>query len=163
MPVYVLDANVFIESKKRYYAFDIAPGFWNALLLRAAVGQIVSIDRVRLEIERVGDELTDWAKNNFLQFFESTADASVIQEYRAIMQWSQRQTQYDQSIKADFAQIADPWLVAYARSKGFVVVTEEVLNNGTRKKIPIPNVCVQFGVGYCNTFEMLRRLGVKLS
>lgn len=26
--MYLIDANVLIEAKNRYYAFDIAPGFW---------------------------------------------------------------------------------------------------------------------------------------
>ncbi len=26
--MYLFDANVFIEAKNRYYAFDICPGFW---------------------------------------------------------------------------------------------------------------------------------------
>jgi hypothetical protein len=26
--MYVVDANVLIEAKNRYYAFDLAPGFW---------------------------------------------------------------------------------------------------------------------------------------
>jgi hypothetical protein len=29
---YCLDANVFIEPSKGWYAFDIAPAFWDALL-----------------------------------------------------------------------------------------------------------------------------------
>ncbi len=29
---YVLDANVFIDAHQNYYAFDICPGFWNALI-----------------------------------------------------------------------------------------------------------------------------------
>ena len=29
--MYLLDTNVFIEAKNRYYAFDIAPGFWTWL------------------------------------------------------------------------------------------------------------------------------------
>ena len=28
--VYVLDANVFIEAARRYYAFDLVPRFWTA-------------------------------------------------------------------------------------------------------------------------------------
>ncbi len=31
---YVLDTNVFTESKNRYYAFDIAPKFWTSLVQR---------------------------------------------------------------------------------------------------------------------------------
>lgn len=29
--MYLLDANVLIEAKNRYYGFDIAPGFGNGL------------------------------------------------------------------------------------------------------------------------------------
>ena len=29
---YVLDANVFIEAHQRYYALDVCPGFWLALI-----------------------------------------------------------------------------------------------------------------------------------
>lgn len=28
---YLVDANVLIKAKNRYYAFDIAPGFWKWL------------------------------------------------------------------------------------------------------------------------------------
>lgn len=29
--MFLLDANVFIEAKNRYYGFDICPGFWRWL------------------------------------------------------------------------------------------------------------------------------------
>ena len=38
---YLLDANVFIEAYKRYYAFDIAPAFWNNLALAAQDGLVM--------------------------------------------------------------------------------------------------------------------------
>ena len=44
---YVLDANVFIEAARRYYAFDLAPKFWESLVLHAADGRIQSIDRIK--------------------------------------------------------------------------------------------------------------------
>ncbi len=28
---FVLDSNIFIEAHRRYYAFDICPGFWDSL------------------------------------------------------------------------------------------------------------------------------------
>jgi len=37
---YILDANVFIEATRRYYAFDLAPKFWDSLVHYAANGQI---------------------------------------------------------------------------------------------------------------------------
>ena len=46
-PVYVLDANIFIEAKQRYYAFDVCPGFWEALVWHHGNGPIISVDRVK--------------------------------------------------------------------------------------------------------------------
>lgn len=43
---YVLDANVFIEAARRYYAFDLAPAFWRALIKHAIQGRVLSIDRI---------------------------------------------------------------------------------------------------------------------
>ncbi len=34
-PVYLLDANVFITASRRYYAFDLVPTFWSALVANA--------------------------------------------------------------------------------------------------------------------------------
>ncbi len=30
--VFVLDSDVFIAAKNAYYAFDICPGFWDAII-----------------------------------------------------------------------------------------------------------------------------------
>jgi len=44
--LYILDADVFIAAHRGYYAFDIAPGFWNSLLQHAAKHEILSICQV---------------------------------------------------------------------------------------------------------------------
>lgn len=61
--VYILDANAFIEAKRRYYAFDLCPGFWDALMWHQARDEVRSIDRVKKELERGGDDLTEWASS----------------------------------------------------------------------------------------------------
>jgi len=58
---FVLDSNTFIEAKQRYYAFDVCPGFWQALVWPHGQGRIVSIDRVRNELTDFDDELKTWA------------------------------------------------------------------------------------------------------
>ena len=161
-PVYVLDANMFIEAAQRYYAFDLAPGFWQALLDHARDGRIQSIDRVKDEIEQGDDELKDWVKSDSHQWFASTDQADVIEAYRAIMGWILSSSQFLEAAKAEFARGADGWLVAYAMAKGYVVVTHEQYSRDVKSRIPIPNVCQEFGVTYVNTFVMLRDLGVKL-
>ena len=57
--MYLLDTNVLIEAKNRYYAFDIAPGFW-AWLDRA------HDQKLACSIEAVRDELL--AGNYYFEF-----------------------------------------------------------------------------------------------
>ena len=161
--LFVLDANVFIEAARRYYAFDLVPAFWDTLLYWARNGRIVSVDRVKDELARSNDKLAKWATGQFHKHFASTGNEEVMNAYRQIIQWACAQTQFKDSAKAEFARAnnADAWVVAYALAKKAVVVTHEQLNRNAKRRIPIPNVCRAFNVLYVDTFEMLRQLGVK--
>jgi hypothetical protein len=167
--VYILDTNVFVEAANRYYAFDIAPPFWDSLLQHADNGMIESIDWVKKELEKgkgkegEEDELARWANGSFSHAFRSTDEEDVIKSYGRVMAWVQSQSQYSDAAKADFAKGADGWLVAYAFAKGCVVVTQEVLKVDIKRKVPIPNVCEPLNVRYVDTFVMLRELGVRFS
>lgn len=158
--VFALDANVFIEAARRYYAFDLAPLFWHSLLRHAEEGRIHSIDRVRAELERQKDELAAWAKGEFSQWFVSTNRQEVIQAYGDVMRWVQAQDQFSDAAKAAFAEGADGWLVAHSKVEGCIIVTHEAPAPDARRKVPLPNVCEAFDVDFVDTFEMLRRLGV---
>jgi hypothetical protein len=162
-PVYLLDANVFISAARLYYAFDIVPGFWNALAQQANHGNIISIDRVCDELNRGDDELVTWINGQFNSFV-STDNPEVLGKYRKMMMWAYNQPQFTDAAKDEFARAdyADPWIVAYAAAHNCVVVTLEELKFDIRRKIPIPNVCKAFGVDYINTFQMLRSLKIKL-
>jgi len=160
---YALDTNVFIEAARRYYAFDLAPPFWESLVLHGANGRIFSIDRVKEELERGNDELATWARGDFSDMFASTDEEDIISAYTAVMGWVYAQEQFSDAAKADFATGADGWLVAYSMSKGHIVVTHEVLDPAIKRKVPIPNVCEAFGVSYFDTFAMLRELGVRFA
>jgi hypothetical protein len=160
----VLDANVFIEAARRYYAFDLAPAFWQHLGHFASIGRVQSIDRVRQELEQGNDDLADWVKNErFGTGFASTNDAGVILCYSSIMAWVQAHPQFSGGAKADFATVADGWLIAYAKAKAGIVVTHEVLDPGAKSRVKIPNVCQAFNVSFIDTFKMLRALGIKFS
>ena len=161
--IYVLDTNVFIEAARRYYAFDIAPPFWESLVQYAATGRIYSIDRVKQELERGKDELATWATSQFNDAFASTDEEDVIESYSEVMSWVQAQDQFLDAAKADFAAVADGWLVAYAKAKEYIIVTHELPATDARSKVPIPNVCEALGVSYVDTFAMLRELGVRFS
>lgn len=160
---YILDANVFIEAARHYYAFDIAPPFWESLVHHSRDGRIQSIDRIKRELERGKDDLATWAATEFTDAFASTDHENITEYYREVISWVQAQDQFSDAAKSDFASGADGWLVAYAGVNEAIIVTHEVRNPNIRRKVPIPNVCDVFDVNYLDTFEMLRQLGVRFS
>jgi Domain of unknown function (DUF4411) len=160
---YLLDANIFIEAHMRYYPFDIGPGFWDALLAHHDKKRIFSIQQVKDELDEGDDRLTQWANDTAPKtFFKKTADKAVVDWYKKIVQWVTQQPQFTAEAQAQFASVADGWLIAYAKSNGLVVVTHEKPSAQVKARVPIPNVCDEFKVEYLNTFEMLRELGVQL-
>ena len=160
---YLLDASVLIEAAKRYYAFDLGTPFWNILIDLAENGRILSIDRVKGECERGNDELAEWVKGEFARAFALTDEQDVIKAYREVIAWVQAQPQFTEAARAEFAEGADGWLVAYAKVRGCEVVTEEQPSPDAKKRVPIPNVCQAFKVPSCDTFKMLRMLGVRFT
>jgi hypothetical protein len=164
-PLYVLDSDVFMTAARSYYAFDLVPAFWEALVREARNGRLLSIDRVKDEIGRGQDTLRKWANNDFHPWFASTSHAAVIEEYRSMMRWASTHSHFTDAAKAEFADAtnADPWVVAYAKATNSTVVTNEKYDSNIRRKIKIPNVCQVFGVHYVDLFQMLRALGIRLS
>lgn len=85
---YVLDSNIFIEAKQRYYAFDVCPGFWDALVWQHGQGKIVSIDRVKTELTGFDDDLKVWALTTMPDgcFFDTDLDI-VLEAYGEGIAW----------------------------------------------------------------------------
>lgn len=159
LPTYVLDANVFIEAHRRYYAFDLCPGFWESLLWHQGRGRIRSLDRVKSELERGKDELATWVRSSVPRgCFLSSDDEDITAISSAIFSWVQDEEQYLPQAKAEFAEQADGWLLALAKARQFVLVTHEVLAPEARRTVPLPNVCRAFNVPWVDTFSMLREL-----
>ena len=160
MTKFLIDTNSIIEAKDFFYAFDICPGFWNALLRHHELGEVYSIDHVKSELTDGKDILVRWAKKMPKGFFLPTTTVDVVNEYATIIQWVQENYERQDAVSS-FAAKADGWLIAYAKVHGFTIVSEEKLNLDMKKRVANPNVCLQFGVPYCNVFEMLRRTKVK--
>lgn len=162
--IYVLDTNIFIDAAQRYYSFDLVPGFWDKLIDLAKNRKIVSIDKVKEEIDngKEKDSLRLWADNKFQEWFLSTEQPDVINAYREIIEWVAGQNQLLTKAKEEFASCADGWLIAYAKAYGYIVVTDETKDLKCRNRVKIPNVCLAFDIPYVNTFQMLRQLNVKM-
>jgi Domain of unknown function (DUF4411) len=158
---FLIDSNSLIDAKDRGYAFDICPGFWNAILRHHQHGEIFSIERIRDELLDGNDILVKWVKLKVpTTFFLNSRDASVAKVYGQIIQWVQANYQMESAVNS-FASKADGWLIASAKVGGYTIVTEEVFNPAKKNRVPNPNVCHQFGIPFCNTFHMLRTLKAK--
>lgn len=163
--VYVLDSDVFIAAKNAYYAFDICPGFWDAILRGHSEGYVFSVNRVRGELMSgtKTEDLVQWVGKRLPPtFFLDVDEEPVTVAFQEVMLWSQRHSRYSDAAKAKFATGADGWLVAYAKVHGAIVVTNEQAAPDSRREIKLPDVCSQFKVPSRDTFTMLRNLAVKL-
>ncbi len=161
---FLLDANVLIEAKRRYYRFGICPGFWECLAWHNSQGTLLSLDRVKAELQRGNDDLAEWADSVVpAGFFASTRHVGVENWFGEMVAWTQKQDQFFPQAKAEYAAGADPWLSAYAKEKSLIVVTHETLAPGSRNRVKIPNVCQAFGVEWIDTFDMLEGLGTRFS
>ena len=159
---YVLDSNPFIEAKNRYYGFELCPGFWKGLILQHNNDRVYSIDRVLDELTDAGDELSDWAKEDAPKtFFKKTQDRAVIEMFQRMTTWVNAQPQFSPAARMEFASVADGWVMAYAKVNKLSVVTHEEFASQAQKKVPMPNVCLEFDIEYVNTFDMLKDLNVK--
>ena len=160
----VLDANVFIAAKNSYYAFDICPGFWEALSFHNENQDICSIDRTLLELRArsSNDPLVKWIETQLSSaFFVDTDVEPVIDAYRLVLDWVNNNPKWSHSAKSEFATVADSRLIAYAFSSTSVIVTNERSRPDSVRKIFIPDVCNRFDIDYMDTFDFLRELGIR--
>lgn len=154
---YLLDANVFVTAKNAHYGFDFVPGFWDWLSASHDTGKIRSIDKVGQELLRGHDELADWAKKRPKGFFATCPPAKITPGLTELAKWaSSPEKEFKPSAVAEFLQSADYYLVAHAAAEGFTVVTHEVPEPNSKKRVKIPDACRHLGVQYVNPFNMLR-------
>lgn len=151
--MYLLDSNVFIEAKNRYYAFDLAPGFWEWLDVASDAGVIGSIDQVGHELTRGTDDLAKWVRGRPKVF--RSADELVVKKLTELSIWVTN-AGYTSAAVSEFLSVADYYLIAHAAAHGYTVVTHEQPQISAKKRVLIPNACIAMGVKYCDTFTMLR-------
>jgi hypothetical protein len=150
---YLLDANVFIEAKNRYYGFDICPAFWDWLDTSNAANQVFSIEKVGDELAAIEDDLSEWAAARRPGLF-LPVEPGMLDSLRRVAGWAQGQG-YDPGAVTTFLERADYYLVGQALALGYTVVTQE-RPSATLRKIKIPDACVGLGVRCVSPFEMLR-------
>jgi hypothetical protein len=146
---YLLDANVFIQTKNLHYGFDFCPAFWDWIDASHRAGRVFSIEKVGDELLGGDDELALWARQRSDGFFLKP-DAAVVPSLQRASIWA-NDGSHEPAAVTTFLQVADYYLVAHAH----VVVTHEVVAHST-KKIKIPDACIGLGIKCMTPYEMLR-------
>lgn len=160
--MYLLDSNVLIEAKNRYYAFDFCPAFWEWLILQNKHKKVYSIKKVKDEIIAGKDELKDWVQGINPDFFLKPED-SISEAFKKInhclaekpiLEDKNPTLKYEEPAISTFQQAADYYLIAQAFALGATVVTHEVLSEG-RKTVKIPNICKSLNITSITPYKML--------
>ena len=163
MSTFIVDSNFFIQAHRMYYPLDVAITFWNQVESLAIAGSIISIDKVKNEIYQNDDDLKAWCQSKLPSgFFKDTS--SIIGSYSEVVNWTMGKTsQYIQGAINEFldADEADAWLIAYGKAHGLTLTTYEKSAPNAKKKIKIPEPCIDLGVNFTDTIGKFRALGVK--
>jgi len=96
-------------------------------------------------------------------FFYPTDTPETLEKYSQLMNWAYAHPTFFPGAKNEFATNADAWLIAHAAVNGLVVVTHEQYSAAVKRRLLIPNVCLEFNVEFVDTYSMLRDLGVSFS
>ncbi|APA63107.1 DUF4411 family protein [Maribacter sp. 1_2014MBL_MicDiv] len=163
MNKYILDSNFFIQAHRSIYPLDVVQSFWLKINSLSQAGIISSIDKVKKEIydnSSHEDELKLWCDSNLSSNFFINTDG-VLQNYISIVSWTNSMSHhYTPNAIQEFLEtdLADPWLIAFAMSNNWTIVTYEKSQPERKNRIKIPEVCNHFNVTYINTIQMFREL-----
>ena len=140
--IYVFDTNSLSNVLNHYYR-DRFPSFWENFDEMVGSKLLISVRETRLELKSKFDDATiDRLKANNDDFFEepSVRELTFITEIYLIPHFRQN---LDRKKLLQGGYFADPFIIAKAKIKEAIVVTEEDRpENGVR----IPNICAHFGL-----------------
>lgn len=174
---YLIDSSGLIQAHRTYYAYDIAPMFWEQLLDNS--NQIIIMDVVKNELCPSNKEKQDWLQKWILDNYHNLNPIFVNKDkldekYAEVNKYIYSSKLYSLEECAAWAndKCADPWLIAAAITYGYTIVSMEVSNqvdsknksskNSKNKSPKIPDVANHFCVRHINLYEMMRELGIKL-
>ncbi len=151
---YCFDTNVFIQSWRNRYPPDIMPDFWEDIEALARKEIVFSPDEVRVELEKIDDDLFAWVKERKCFFRPISEDVQAqVRQILAVERFqSLLNTQKNRSM-------ADPFVIAMARSMNATVVTEEQ-RVAQGKRVKIPDVCDALGIPCVSVVGFMRQMGM---
>jgi len=156
--LYLLDANVLITAKNTYYAIARVPEYWDWLIYMGETNHVKIIQEVYEEVKDGGDELSTWAKQDEVKsalLFDETVDIARVRQVAS--------DGYAPDLTDDELEKIgrDAFLIAYAMAdlgNRTIVTTEVSKPRRLRANRHIPDVCTDFDVPCCDSFELTAAL-----
>jgi len=149
--IYCIDTSAIIDAMRRYYPPDAFPGLWEKLELMIESEELIAPKEVLHELSKKDDDTYEWAKNNSKIFIEldeevQWATSEILNEFpRLVADMSGRNH-------------ADSFVIALARVKGAVVVTNE--KRARNPKTPkIPDVCEHLDIRCIDLLNLILEKG----
>jgi len=156
--------NMYINFYDRYYRKDFFPTFWSNFA--GILNSSVVIPKIVISENYQDDWFRDWLTNNYTK---SIIDhKSYVVEWSAIIQHIQSSPYYkDAALMSQKgwanADIADPWLIAIAKSMNYTIVTDEVKNITGVKLLFTDDIKFQNGkTSVSNTIHCLEEKYLKI-
>ncbi len=157
--IYCVDACSLIWAMRSAYPIEHFPGLWGKMSEASKKGILISTELVFDELntqEGKEDGILTWAsehKDMFIKMDDATAIAvaEVIKKYPLLVDTLTDRNQ------------ADPYLIALAKVKNAIVVSEEGSAHNSPKKMKIPDVCSKEGIRCIKLLPMLKEFGWKFS
>jgi hypothetical protein len=153
--LYAIDSSSLMDWQARFYPVDVFPGLVRSMNALIGAGRLLAPALVREEIEKIGTTgLKEWADTNaaiFVPTGELLPQAQIIQgQFPDLL-----------DPRAEFEE-ADAYVIALARTRGGIVVTQET--SAAEKRSPrrthyIPDVCRNLGIPSINLLGLMRREG----
>ena len=137
---YVFDNSPLSALVKNYYP-ERFPTLWKNFDKMIANNEITSTREVLREIEDLGGDISDWAKNNKSLFATPTAEEALFVAEIYKVSHFQQNIERQKILKG--GKNADPFLIARAEVLSIPVVTMERYK---KNAVKIPNICEHFGV-----------------
>lgn len=69
---------------------------------------------------------------------------------------------YTPTAKAEFASVADSWIIAEALSQSLTIITRETPDPSCKRRVKIPDACNAVGVKFCDLNTAFRNLGITI-
>lgn len=154
--MYCIDTcSLSLWCMKHPYSFDVFPSVWRNLSNVAKEGLVVSPREVLRELEKCDVELHKWAKENISFYNLDYEQQKIVADIMA---------RFPNLVDIDKpTPVADPFVIALAKSEKRTVITEERYVNlsGPKSKPKIPNVCEALQVKCIPLLDFFKEQGWK--